>query len=258
MNVLASRSSACCAPAVTMMSSGNRRTPISAINSAMIVRNSTRPSLEPYCKAAAPSFTIASYAACAASFAGTLRTSGMPPERLIMSARLAAANKSRTALERTAPKRSAYRPVPSVEHDSCGTHRPHSRLPRSPHPGGGVGETKRPLSPIGRGVSRGTTYLRSALRTRTRRFEPHLPGYRSGTDPLPATPARRPGGQTSEGWLGRLRPLPSRPGCHCAVPASLARCAEKVITARESRSNGVDMMLPRRALRASPAVTLER
>ena len=72
-----------------------------------LARSASRPSLPPYWSAAAPSWMTASRAAVATASAGTRSTAGMPPESEIMSGREAAANRSRTALDRTPAMQSA-------------------------------------------------------------------------------------------------------------------------------------------------------
>jgi hypothetical protein len=89
-----------------MMSSGVSRTPISAMSSPMNERSSGRPSELPYCRAIEPWCATASCAARAASSVGISPISGIPPAKEMTSEREAAANRSRTAEERTCSIRS--------------------------------------------------------------------------------------------------------------------------------------------------------
>ena len=93
-----------------MMSSSVTRTPVSDISPTIVERSANLPSLEPYCSAEAPSCFIASRTARSTSSCGTRRTSGIPPESEMTSGRDAAANRSRTADERTPAIAVAYRP----------------------------------------------------------------------------------------------------------------------------------------------------
>ena len=101
-------SSACWAPVVMMTSAGSTPSmPWSRTSSVTRRRVSSLPSVLPYCRAASPSLVMAAAATWATWSSGKTEMSGMPPERLMMSLRLAAAKRSRTALALMVSRRRA-------------------------------------------------------------------------------------------------------------------------------------------------------
>ena len=111
MKILVSRSSACCEPTVTMISSGWARICSSSITSQIRSRSPASPCAVQYCSAVAPWLATSWPTMSPTAWSGRADTYGDPPASETISGLAATANRARISEATMPTARSAYWPT---------------------------------------------------------------------------------------------------------------------------------------------------